>query len=117
MDVETVVTEDGRERVILDRRDYEDLIDARDHALAMQDIVAGAETLTAAELDAYLAAPTPLAFWRKRAGKTQTELAEKAGISQAFLAQIEGGKREGTVTVLAKIAAALRIRIEDLLTD
>ncbi|HVZ06986.1 helix-turn-helix domain-containing protein [Rhodopila sp.] len=70
-----------------------------------------------ADMDAYLAAPTTLAFWRKHRGLTQAELAVAAGLSQAFVAQIEGGEREGTVQALARIARALRVRIEDLLAD
>jgi DNA-binding XRE family transcriptional regulator len=110
-----IIIHDGRERVVMDKSDYEDLIDARDHAAAMRDIAAGAPTLTRAELDAYLAAPTPLAFWRQRAGKTQATLADEIGVSQPFLAQIEGGQRQGTVGVLARLAKALRVRIEDLI--
>jgi DNA-binding XRE family transcriptional regulator len=109
------IVQDGRERVVLDRSDYEDLVDARDAAIAMRDIAAGAPTIPASELDAYLAAPTPLAFWRQRAGKTQAALAEEVGVSQPFLAQIEGGRRQGTVRVLERLAKAVGVRIEDLL--
>ncbi len=72
---------------------------------------------TPAEADAYLAAPTPPAFWRKRSGKTQVTVAAEAGISQAFLAQIEGGKREGSVAVLARIASSVGARLDDLVED
>lgn len=95
--------------------DYEDLIDARDHAQAMRGVATGAmETLSDAELDAYLAAQSPLAFWRKHRGLTQTALAATAGITQPYLAQIEGGSRDGNVALFAKLARALRVRIEDL---
>ncbi len=87
MDVQTTETPDGVERVSLPRSDYQDLVDARDHAVAMRDVAAGAPVLTEAELDAFLAAASPWAFWRKRAGMTQTALAQKAGITQAFLAR------------------------------
>jgi len=83
----------------------------------MRDAAAGAPVLTEAGLDAFLAAPSPLAFWRKRAGMTQTALARKAGITQAFLARIEAGSRDGTVAVLKRISAALRVRIEELIAD
>jgi transcriptional regulator with XRE-family HTH domain len=59
--------------------------------------------------------PTPLAYWRQRAGKTQAALAEQIGVSQPFLAQIEGGQRQGTVKVLARFAKAVGVRIEDLI--
>jgi transcriptional regulator with XRE-family HTH domain len=46
--------------------------------------------------------------------KTQASLAAEAGVSQPFLAQIEAGKRRGTVAILARIARALGVRIDDL---
>jgi DNA-binding XRE family transcriptional regulator len=110
-----IINQDGRERVVLDRSDYEDLIDARDAAIAMREIAAGAPTIPDSEMDAYLAAPTPLAFWRQRAAKTQAALADEVGVSQPFLAQIEGGQRQGTVRVLARLAKSLGVRIEDLI--
>jgi DNA-binding XRE family transcriptional regulator len=104
--------------VTLTRDEYEDLIDARDHALAMRAVATGEmETLTEAELDAYLAATTALAFWRRYRGLTQAELAGKVGITQPYLAQIEGGKRTGDVHLYARLARALRVRIEDLVAD
>ena len=72
--------------VILTRDDYEALIDARDAAVAQRAVVSGAmETLSEAELDAYLAAPTPLAFWRRHRGLTQAALAKAVGVSQPYL--------------------------------
>ena len=73
---------------------YDDLIDARDHAIAMRDIASGAvETLTGPEVDAYWAAPSPLAFWRRHRGLTQVALAAQVGIAQSSLAQAETGRR------------------------
>ena len=101
--------------ITLTRADYEELIDARDHAQAMRGVTTGAmETLSEAELDAYLATPSPLTFWRKRRGLTQAALAAAAGITQPYLAQIELGRRGGDVALFAKFARALRVRIEDL---
>ena len=72
--------------ITLTRAEYEDLIDTRDHALAMRDIVSGVmETLTSAEVDAYLAASSPLAFWRRHRDLTQAALAARAGIAQSSL--------------------------------
>jgi DNA-binding XRE family transcriptional regulator len=104
--------------ITLARADYDDLIDARDHAQAMRDIATGAtETLSGAEVDAYLAAATPLAFWRRHRGLTQAALAAAAGIAQPSLARAETGRRGLTVTTYAKVAKALNVRIEDLLAD
>jgi DNA-binding XRE family transcriptional regulator len=103
--------------VTLTQQEYQDIIDARDHAVAMREVATGAmETLTEAQVSAYLAAASPLAFWRQHRGLSQTGLAGEAGISQPYLAQIETGKRVGDVTLYAKFARILRVRIEDLVS-
>lgn len=75
------------------------------------------ETLTGAEVDAYLAAPTPLAFWRRYRGLMQTALAGRVGIARTSLANAETGRRGLKVETYAKLAKVLRTRIEDLLAD
>jgi DNA-binding XRE family transcriptional regulator len=107
----------GDDTITLSRIEYEDLVDARDHAIAMRDVASGAPTLSEAELDDFLAAKTPLAFWRRRAGLTQGRLAELVGISQAFLSQLELGLRTGSIGLHAKLARALGVRIEDLVNE
>ena len=104
--------------VTLSRQEYEDLVDARDHAVAMRDVATGAmETLTEAELDEFLGEPSPIAFWRHRRGLTQAVLAAEVGISQPYLAQIEAGQRTGEVRLYARLARALRVRMEDLVAE
>lgn len=44
---------------------------------------------------------------RKEKGWTQEQLAFEAGIKRAYLSEIEGGKRNPTLDVVEKIAAAL----------
>jgi len=98
--------------------EYQELVDARDHAVAMRGIANGTlETLSDAEMDAYLAAPTPLAYWRKRRGITQATLAARIHRSQPYVAQLESGARSGDVLTLSAIARVLGIRIEDLVGD
>lgn len=99
----------------LTKTEYQDLIDARDHAIAMRDVTSGsAETLSDTELDAFLAAPTPLAYWRRRRGLTQSALSHVVGVSQPYLAQVEHGRRVGDIKLYAKLAEALGVRMEDL---
>ncbi|HEY1934177.1 MAG TPA: helix-turn-helix transcriptional regulator [Acetobacteraceae bacterium] len=117
MSIQTIVSPSGDELVVLSRQEYQDLLDARDHAAAMRAVAAGADTLTDAELGEYLAAPTPLAYWRKRRGMVQAQLATGLAISQPYLAQLEAGKRTGDVTLYARLAETLRLRIEDLVPD
>lgn len=54
---------------------------------------------------------------RLRKGWTQAELAEKAGIAQANLSNIEKGKRDFTVSMLFRLAAALDMRPAELIEN
>ncbi|HEY1930859.1 MAG TPA: helix-turn-helix transcriptional regulator [Acetobacteraceae bacterium] len=84
----------------------------------MREIAAGTmPTVAEADVDAYLAGPPPLAFWRKHRGMTQIELSQAADISQPYLAQLENGQREGAVSVYARLAKFLPVRIDDLVSD
>jgi DNA-binding XRE family transcriptional regulator len=101
--------------ITLSIEEYEDLVDAREAAIASARLAAGAtELLTEEQVSDYLAAPTPLAFWRRLRRLTQVELAAKVDITQPYLAQIEAGTRAGTIGLLARLAKALRLRIDDL---
>ncbi len=65
-------------------------------------------------LNAILDGAHAVKAWREWRGITQEALAEKAGISKAYLCQIETGKREGTVKTLKAIAHALAVTLDDL---
>ena len=51
---------------------------------------------------------------RRERGLSQEELAHRADVHQTYLSGVERGRRNPTVTVLHKIAAALDLDIEDL---
>lgn len=115
MTIQTTISPNGERLVTMTAEEYQDLIDGRDAAVAMREIAAGTmPTVAEADVDAYLAAPTPLAFWRKHRGLTQIGLSQAAGISQPYLAQLENGQREGAVSVYARLAKLLNVRIDDL---
>jgi DNA-binding XRE family transcriptional regulator len=115
-------TPKGDDIVILARKEYDQLIaaageDAADAEAARRALdrrKKGEHSLTSAEVDQLLAAKTPLAFYRKRAGLTQATLAERAGIAQGFLSEIEAGRKSGDVQTLRKIAELLKISLDDL---
>jgi hypothetical protein len=97
------------------RAEYEDPIDAVDHAVAMRDIASGAKgTLAGAEVGAWLRAETPLAAWRRHRGSTQ---AARVGIAQSTLAKAETRRPGLNVGTYTRLAAELRTRIEDLPAD
>jgi DNA-binding XRE family transcriptional regulator len=114
----------GEEIVILSRDEYdrliaagEDMADARTARRVIDDIKSGAEAvLSESELEEFLNAKTPLAFWRKKRGLTQADLAKATGVAQGFLSEIETGQKPGTPATLKKIAEALHIKIDDLIS-
>jgi ribosome-binding protein aMBF1 (putative translation factor) len=112
----------GDDIVILSRKEYDRLLvaaneDVIDAAIARRAIARDEETLSESEMDDLLAARTPLAFWRKKRGLTQMELAKAADIAQGFLSEIESGLKTGDVTVLQRIAIALEISLLELVPD
>ena len=115
-------TPKGDDIVILARKEYDQLIaaagedaaDAEAARRALDRLKKGEHSLTSAEVDDLLAAKTPLAFYRKRAGLTQARLAERSGIAQGFLSEIEAGRKSGDVQTLRKIADLLKISLDDL---
>ena len=93
-------TPGGEELVVMAREEYEELQDVAVAATRARDLAEGREELLASdEVDALLHAPTPLVFWRKKRGLTQTALAADIGVSQNFLSDMERGKAIGTTSV------------------
>jgi DNA-binding XRE family transcriptional regulator len=119
---QTIHTPAGEEMVVMSRIEYDSLIstleDLEDALAAEQSIrkiaTGEVELITDAEVDDYLDAPTPLAFWRKKRGLTQVALAKKVGVTQAYMSEIESGKKEARVGVLKELAAALKVTVDEL---
>lgn len=59
---------------------------------------------------------TNVRLHRKNMGFTQEKLAELAGISVGFCAQIEGGSRLPSVPVLVRLASSLSVSVDTLVT-
>ena len=55
--------------------------------------------------------------WRARRGMTRRALAADSGLSERFLADVEGGKGNVSVNSLVAVARALNITVVDLLQD
>jgi len=92
------------ETVILTIEEYEELVDARDHAVAMRGVAAGTiPVLSREEAEAYLAAGTPLAFWRAHRGSRLDGLAVRAGVELGDVAAIEDGGGPGMLWFTANL--------------
>ena len=61
-----------------------------------------------------LAGESPLKIWRLYRGLTQEELGKASKVSRSKIAAIEAGNKNGGVTTLNKLAAALEVDLEHL---
>ncbi|MBE0437432.1 MAG: helix-turn-helix transcriptional regulator [Methylomicrobium sp.] len=93
---------------LLDKAEMLDDIKAYDEAMARD------EEMIPAEVVYRLLDENKIKVWREYRELTQAELAQCCGLAQATIAQLEGGKRTGSVTVLKKIAEALSLDLDDL---
>lgn len=113
----------GERLVVLPEAEYQALVEAAEDALEVaavdrfrQRLAAGEEELVPAEIvDRLLDGENKVAVWRIHRGLTAKELAQKAGITPAYLSQIETGKRDGSVGTMRKIAEVLKLAVDDLI--
>jgi len=93
--------------------DAEDINDIERHIKAIQE---GEEVTVPGEVTfAILSGINPVRAWREHKQIKMNELAKRAGISSAYLSQIENGKRNPTIDTLKAIANELEIDIEMLI--
>jgi len=112
------IEEDGvRKFAVLPVEDYEQLLEAAEDlaAIAAYDAAREQETVPVAFVDRMLAGESLVRLWREHRGTGQENLAAAAGISKAYLSQIENGRRRPTVETLRRLADALSISVDDLL--
>lgn len=108
------LTIEGKTYVVLREEAYQDLLDMIEAQAIMGRIAAGEETFPH-RLVAELATTTSrIRTFRKYRGLTMAALAREAGISQPHLSDIETGKKNGSIEVLKRIAAALRVDLDDI---
>ena len=72
------------------------------------------ETFPAAVVDALLDGANPIKIWREHRGLTRRALAEACGLAEAYVAQLEAGRRRGSLDVLRRVARALRVDLDVL---
>jgi len=113
-----ITTPGGEELAILPRSELEALRGSVDHAQALAAYRAGtAPGLSPEETRAFIAAPSPLSFWRKYRRHTQASLAGIVGITQNYLSELENGKRVGDVGLWLKLSRALEVQVESLVDE
>ena len=118
MSVQFIEQNGVRQYAIIPAEVYEKLLEK---AEMLEDIVAfdkaiasDEELVPAALVGRILAGENKLKVWREHRGLSQAALAKKSNVAQATIAQIEGGKRIGSLVLLKKITLALELDLDDL---
>jgi len=120
-DPQFLKTQTGDELVVLTRAEYDALVaraaeaeeDAADIGIydaCKADLVAGRDQPVPPEVTAaMLRGDSLLKAIRKWRGLSQTELAERAGLGQGYLSDLEARRRRGTTETLEALTKALEI--------
>ena len=116
-----ITTPKGERLAILPLNEYRRLVADSEAKEIAEKIVRArsgrAETFSHEEVDEMLAAPSKLAFWRKKRGLSQGDLAARAGISQSYLSALEAQDRIGNPGLIKRLAHELAVRMEDIVED
>ncbi|MBO1023301.1 helix-turn-helix transcriptional regulator [Ochrobactrum sp. SD129] len=122
MDVQIITTPDGSEMAVLPKAEYDSMLEAlRDKQDVLRaeifrlKVERGDEELIPAEfVNRMIDGENKIKVWRDFRGMSAKALADAAGISAAYLSQIEKGVREGSLDAMKKIAEALKVTIDEL---
>lgn len=120
--VQMIESPGGERMVVLPLKEYEqltkaaeDLADVQAYDAARRRLAAGEEELIPATYaNRILDGDNSVRVWREYRGLSVKELAERAGISAAYLSQLERGNRQGTLTTMKALAVALSLALDDL---
>ena len=120
---QVIDTPGGERMVVLPLKDYEQLCaaaeglsDVRAYDRAKEHLEAGTDELIPAEFgDRILDGESPVRVWREYRGLSIKQLAASAHISAAYLSQIEGGSRDGSLSTMKALAKSLSLDVDDLI--
>lgn len=115
-------TPNGEEMIIISRHDYEELLEKAEMAQDMTCVADYRKKLASGEEEAIpeefanrlMDGENPIRVYRELRKLTAKELAERTGISSAFLSEIETGKKDGGIATLKRIAQELKVALDDL---
>ena len=96
-------------------RAAEELADLRAYDSAKARLAAGEDELVpGVVVDRLLAGEAPLRVWREYRGLSQVALAAASGVNRVQIADIEAGRKTGSVETVKKLAAALGVGLDEL---
>ncbi|WP_252177581.1 helix-turn-helix transcriptional regulator [Endozoicomonas sp. 4G] len=89
--------------------------DIKDYDNFWENLESGNEEFITSDVADRLLNENPLKVWREYRDLTQDALSEKSGVSASMIAQIETGRKTGSVKTLAKLSEALSLSVEDII--
>jgi len=105
---------DGKPFVLVPEEEFEDMMDVIMAKEILARIEAGEETWPADLVYELLDTDSRIRTYRIYRKLSASDLATAAGISENELSEIESGKKTGSVNVLKRIAAALKVDLDDI---
>lgn len=105
---------DGKPFVLVPEEEFENMMDIIMAKEIMARIEAGEETWPAELVYELLDTDSRIRTYRNYRKMSVPDLAAAAGISEVALSEIESGKKTGSVDVLTRIAAALKVDLDDI---
>lgn len=92
-----------------------ELADLQAYDGALAQLASGDEELLPSKfVKRMLSGESPLRVWREYRGLTQTALAEASNVNRVQIADIESGRKSGSIETVKKLAEALGITLDDL---
>ena len=109
----------SEETISVPRTEYEALIDRN---LELEDTLAALEADDGSRVPhevalAIIRGESPVLAFRSHLGLTLRELSARTGIAASYLSEIERGRKPGSTSALARIAAAVGATIDSLLSE
>lgn len=109
--------------VVIQREEYERLIEAaeelsdlRAYDNAMAELAAGDDERVPADFARRLVTgESPVRVYRELRRLTQHQLSTAAGVNRVQIAEIEAGRKSGSIETVKKLAQALGVTVDDLI--
>jgi len=114
-----------KETVTLSRKAWNEVLDRMDDLAdraALREFLAAKKTgsvdvLPMASYRRIRGGEHPVRVWREHRGLGLNALARASGVNASYLSEIENGAKPGSVAALKKLAAALRLEMDELVRD
>jgi len=114
-----IIAREGRpEYAVVPYDEYRRLVSVAERATELDAYDAARASIGAEEevpgeiVDRLLAGEQPVRVWREFRALDRRTLAQQVEISPSYLAHIEAGRKEGTVAVVRRLAAALDVPVD-----